>query len=273
MGDSSESEEQLNQSVTGRSSIQAEAKLTLSVAMHMRTYLSPYHILTAAFFTRQSAAMERQHLGTLWSEEFQAGPFAEHRAYVVGAVFAAVAFLEATINELFNDALEKHQAAPPVEKHTQDPISWLAEPVRNSLGKRWQGWRAGTDRVDALSKFQLALSLAGKKPLPKGEQPYQNVSLLNSLRVRLIHFEPEWTLLGEQPQQANLHPIEQALRGKFALNPLMPENTSNPFFPDKVLSHGCAKWAVQSSLEFNDTFCIRLGIPTRYEQYRPFGLD
>ena len=74
----------------------------------LRDYLSKDHIQTAAFFARQSRLIEQEYSGKHWGEVFGSGVFNQHRAYVTGAIFAAVAFLEATINELFTDAEERY---------------------------------------------------------------------------------------------------------------------------------------------------------------------
>ncbi len=223
----------------------------------MRSYLSYFHIQRAAFLTRQSARMERKHAGQPWGEIWNSGVFAEHRAYVSGAVFAAVAFLEATINELFKDAAEGHQAGP---------VMQLPEHVRSLMAERW---RQGVDRFDSLSKYQTALILAGQAPFDIGAQPYQDVRLLTDLRNGLIHFEPEtiWSS-AESDEQADLHAVERRLRGKFRPNLLMPADSRNPFYPDKCLSHGCAEWAVKSTLRFADDFCSRMKITPRHDPYR-----
>lgn len=255
MGNRGESEQPPDRELQGGGIASSSAVGSLRVGV--RSYLSFFHIQTAAFFARQSARLEREYAGHSWREVWEAGVFPEHRAYVTGAVFATVAFLEATINELFKDAAEGHQGGPATQ---------LPEHARPLMAERW---RQGVDRFDCLSKYQTALILAGEVPFNTGAQPYQDVRLLRDLRNGLIHFEPEtiWGS-GEPERQADVHAVERRLRGKFALNPLMPEESGNPFYPDKCLSHGCAKWAVECSLSFTDVFHTQMGITPRYEPYR-----
>ncbi len=54
----------------------------------------------------------------------------------------------------------------------------------------------------------------------------------------------------------------------FAPNPFF-SGSGNPFFPDKCLGHGCAKWALESSVEFADAFFSRMGIVPRHERFKP----
>jgi hypothetical protein len=53
------------------------------------------------------------------------------------------------------------------------------------------------------------------------------------------------------------------LGGKFIANPLTGQD--NPFYPDKCLGHGCAEWAVNSSVKFNDDFFSRMGLLSSYD--------
>jgi len=68
-------------------------------------------------FARQSAKMEREHRDKSWSHRNESGAFAEHRAYVTGAILAAVTFLEATINELFADTADKRAVGSVKQLH------------------------------------------------------------------------------------------------------------------------------------------------------------
>ena len=102
----------------------------------------------------------------------------------------------------------------------------------------------------------LALALGGWPPFSKGAQPWQSVAKLVKLRNALIHYEPEWvpvpTAAGEE------HSFEKQFAGTFSLNPLAPDE--NPFYPDKILGHGCAAWAIKSSMAFMDSFKDKAGL-------------
>lgn len=210
-------------------------------SIKMRTYFSLHHIGTAAHFARLSKKVETEHSGTMEEEQFK-----QHRAYVTGSIVMAVSFLEATINELFSDAQEG--VAEQIRQLPSDTVTLLA----NMWGL------PKTESFSILEKYQLALML-GKRPLfDKGLATYQNAQLLNSLRNALVHYKPEWVEVGQDQ-----HKWEGQLRAVgFALNPMLP---TNPFFPDQCLSHGCAKWAVESSLQFVREFCGAMGITPRFD--------
>jgi len=70
----------------------------------------------------------------------------------------------------------------------------------------------------------------------------------------LVHFKPEW-----DNDQKKHRKIEEKLHGRFELNPFWPKD--NPiFFPFKCLSHGCASWAVRSSMNFILQFFALIGV-------------
>jgi hypothetical protein len=68
-----------------------------SVTIQMRSYQSVQHLWAAEHFVRLAAECEAAHVG---EPRFSI----RHRSYALGAVGEAVAFLEAFINELFQDA-------------------------------------------------------------------------------------------------------------------------------------------------------------------------
>ena len=80
------------------------------MGVRMRTYYSQHHMEAAVTFTERSHKLESDYDGKKSDydgKNFQA-LFNEHRAYVTGAILTTVAFLEATVNELYADFSENH---------------------------------------------------------------------------------------------------------------------------------------------------------------------
>jgi hypothetical protein len=82
------------QSVGGGYALDAAASVSASLSVSMRPYFSDYHVRAAAFFARQSAAMERENAGKP-REEMGDTVFYDHRACVMAAISSSAAFLEA----------------------------------------------------------------------------------------------------------------------------------------------------------------------------------
>jgi len=211
------------------------------VRLSKRTYFSAHHIQAAALFARHAQAIEAERAGTTAFS-------ADHRGYVLAAIFSSVAFLEATINELFADAYNRHlQRLNGLDHYT---ITLMADMWKHGIPR--------TARYPVLDKYAIALSLARKEPMEKGAVPWQPTALLIQLRNALIHYEPEWLPTNVNNAEDEVHKLAKALRGRFTPNPLT--GAGNPYYPDKVLGHGCTEWAVRTSTEFVDEFARRLGI-------------
>ncbi len=207
----------------------------------MRVYFSSYHLWAAKHFMQLAANIEQAHTG---------GPVfdIEHRAYVTNSIFSSVAFIEAGINELFQDVLDGHMS------YISSLPSAMVSSMATSLADEHR-------RPSALEKYQKSLIFAGKLPFKKGGLPYQDVYLLTLIRNSLTHYVPK-TLGGSA-----IHELEDQLRdkGKFPTNLLM-EGSGNPFFPDHCLGHGCAEWGVNASKSFADQFFTEIGVIPNYQR-------
>jgi hypothetical protein len=207
-----------------------------------RTYFSSYHLWAAKKFTEVCGEIEDSLVGKK--------PFDfEHRAYVTATIISAVAFLEASINEVFQDAFDEQTSY----------VANLSSETRGLMKDFWgetEGTRKSTARI--LEKYQCALHFANVDKFNQGKSPYQDVLLVIDLRNELVHYKPK-SLGGD-----STHRLQNTLKGKFPENRLMA-GSGNPFFPDKCLGKGCAKWAVDSSRKFADEFFKRIRIKPHYQ--------
>jgi hypothetical protein len=159
---------------------------------------------------------------------------------VSAAILFSVASLEANINETFIDS-DIHFAG-----HNQAMIKAM--------------WTAIEDRETVLKKYEIALIANTGAEFDKGASDYQDVASLIKLRNALVHAKPEW-----YDQQKEYRKLEDRLKGKFIESPFLP--ASAQFFPQRCMSHGCAKWAVLSSLAFIDGFSTQAGLMNRYVKH------
>lgn len=204
-----------------------------------RVLYSLQHAWAAAHFAR--AALPFESLAASPNPRVQR----EHRSHITGAVLSAAAFLEAAINELWADAANT----------TRPPCNTWPEGTREPIALVWSTFGA---RLATLDKYQLLLSLLGQSVFDKGAQPYQDASLLLTLRNALVHFTPEWIVTGDPTSPDSMHRLERSLRSKFPPNALY-KDTGNPFWPDKCLGYGCAKWSVQSAAQLQGELFERIG--------------
>jgi hypothetical protein len=221
-----------------------------SEQIRSRSYFSILYIQAAAYFARESATVERTRSATYVPAEWTRDQFC-----VLAAILSSVAFLEATVNELLADADEG-----------SEQLKALTEDDRKALATMWK--LDPTERSPVLDKYRMVLDVLGRPPFDEGRAPFQDVKLLIRLRNVLAHFQPEWIVHRDSAsmKQKDLHKFEKALRNKFPLNPI--PGVANPFFPDRCLGHGCAAWAVASSVAFADEFFRRVGIKPTFDHVR-----
>ena len=186
----------------------------LALTVAMRAYFSSYHLWAASRFAESAATLESA-AGRLPRFDI------EHRAVVTINVLSSVAFLEAAINELYQDAADRHMGY----------IAPLpSEAVRALAG----AWAQGIDRLRMLQKYQIACHLTRAEPFDPGTEPFQLAALLVRLRNALVHYRPET----RTAQDADS--FERALASRFPENALMAGSKGNPYFPDKCLGAGCS---------------------------------
>jgi hypothetical protein len=212
-----------------------------SVRVTMRNYFSTYHLYAARYSAE--AAQEREKSLTGRQPVFDV----RHRGLVLGAVTESVAFLEATINEVFQDAADGHQSY----------VGGLGEACLGLMAALWSATEQG--RLEILDKYDLALQFAGQQAFDRGSAPYQDARIVIRLRNYFLHYKPHDVAVDTD------HSIGAALKGKFLPNLLMVDS-GNPWFPDQALGAGCAEWAWRSTRALSDAFASRIGLRLNYQQ-------
>jgi hypothetical protein len=182
-----------------------------------------------------------------------------HRAFVISAITSSSAALEAMINEAFADAAESEGSC----------VAALSAEAREKLATLWRVPR--TSRYAILDKFDIAHLLITGHGLDRSHHRWANATWVVRLRNDFVHFEPSWQehpLEGSTSPQGGISKVQSALSGLFAENRLV--GAANPFYPDRLVGHGCAAWSVASAIEFADHFWQSIGVAPPYEAYRHF---
>ena len=212
--------------------------MTGAVTARIKTSLSTLHLLSAAYFARESAKCEKT---TKVTEELRS----HHRAYVTGSITLSIASIESAINELFLEAVHKNDQF----------FSHLQSNVPDVLIELW----GQAERFSILEKYQLVLAIAEKAKFKKGNSPYQEVDSAIRLRNALVHYKPEWDDEIKEHKK-----LESRLKARFLLNPFTKPDQA--FFPHRCLSHGCAEWVVKSCINFTEDFHNRAGFKTKWDK-------
>jgi hypothetical protein len=111
----------------------------------MRHYFSTQLLWMAFHASARAGEIEDAHSGEPTYD-------VEHHAYVLSAVVSAAAFLEAAVNELFQDAYDRHGLKD------DGYIAPLAPDAVEAMAALWTGSNKASS-LNALEKWQLLLIL------------------------------------------------------------------------------------------------------------------
>ena len=232
-------------------------ELPEGIVIRFRDCFSVRYIQSAALFCRLGYGLEKEYVttGTLSAEQRL-----RHEAFILNALFSTVAFLESTINELWSDAADNAYFFSD-EKN---------EALLQAVGEKWKNENY-FDRTPLPNKYQKILEI-GEKPLFDENDPdFSGIKDLIGIRNYLMHYRREWVVIPANRApgahtETHAEKFERLLKNRFDENPLAGKNL--PFFPDRCLGHGCAEWAVTTSLSFTDRFFRNLGLPAPYDGIR-----
>jgi len=215
----------------------------------LRSYFSSHLLWTAMREAELAGRMEATHAG-------QSRFDVEHRGHVLSSIVASAAFLEAMVNELYQDAADDH--APP-----DGYITPLSASCRRLMAELWRSTDGGM--LKEIPKYEMLLAFAEAPALDRGAQPYQDASLVIRLRNAILHYRPENVSVVDEA-----HAMEQRLRGKFEENALMA-GSGNSWWPDHALGYGAATWAHRAVKALADHVSDALGIDPNYRRIERGG--
>jgi hypothetical protein len=211
------------------------------VKLRVKSGISKLHIQSSNLYACLCECIEEEEKHLEWPQP----RWDEARSYALSSVVLAAAALESSINELYQQAIDRDRNA----------LASLAHSQMELLEVLWPE----VERFPILRKYQVALSASGRQPMPNGKEPYQSASSLIVLRNALVHFKPEW----DDELRAHLS-LEQRLSPLFSASQLASKARGEMlWFPHKCLGAGCARWATDTASRFSQEFCRLMGIPER----------
>lgn len=214
----------------------------------VRDYMAGQHLWNA----RYEAWLCREREDKILTK---AGVDRPHRSHAMAAVLSAVAFLEAMVNEIWQDAADSQPGQR--TSHTQG----ISDPALTIMRELWTGKEHAERAMSTLSKYQLALVCAGQDRIIKGKEPYQSVDVLIDLRNELGHFKPRWWHGDGTDEARYLASLRDKLAGRENRQPI-----GNPWYPHKVLGAGCADWACNSAIDFTREWHSRIGLTYDFDE-------
>ena len=166
-------------------------------------------------------------------------------ACVLSIVIGSAAWVEASGNEVFSICAE----TPNI--HTFETLRKDRIPVAAFI---WDNFRLEPNGV---RKWELLTNALAEIELDPKHPAVAEMNLLTRLRNRCIHAKPShWPARDKGDID-----LEKALKDKFVLNSFEGRGV---FFPDSVLSRGCAAWAAETAEKFLKHVLSVLNLPPHF---------
>jgi hypothetical protein len=216
-------------------------QVTAQIAMSVRADFAHHHRRAAAVAARRAYDIETA------GEANTLGPgFDEIMTCVPVSVCMAGAALEANANELIQDILDwKVRTTVMTDAHKV----LLEELLENRSG-------------NALDRYRM-VALLRDRVLDRRDSAWGEAALLIAFRNFFMHFKPNWEPTDSEPKK---------LAAKFAKKFTLAEPyKTNAFymFPHACLTYECAKWSVQTVLNFSQFMSKSFGIADRLSGWQP----
>jgi hypothetical protein len=163
--------------------------------------------------------------------------------FIFSAVLASAAWIEAAANEIFEKCV----------LGAESNIAPLDRAKVDALGKLWREQsREGEQlrRKNPMEKWKFLLKWFAGLSTDKREKRAENARLLIELRNYIAHAKP-WHM----PPNEDQLKFEQQITGRFELN-----DGNRVFFPYRIFSRGCAKWASETASSYIRYELDRLGL-------------
>ena len=211
----------------------AHARATASAIMSVRVNFAINHLKVAVKSALDANSVEQANLSVPF------GPwFDDMVASVPVAIIMSAAALEANANELIQDVLDNAGGF----------ISASRKELLEDLKKDNFG--------SSLDRYRKLALLSEKTP-SKGTASWQNAESLIEFRNKFMHFKPSWD--NEDIHKGKLVNFLKARRV-----PTVRQWSGTPLIPHIFMTYGCAKWAVQSALDFSSDFASLIGMNDRF---------
>ncbi|QLG63324.1 hypothetical protein [Halorarum salinum] len=219
--------------------------------MKMKLSFSPVHLHAAKALSLEVEEIEAA-LAQGEEDEFAKGEIPVrmiHDGYAANAIISSTAFLEASVNEVFDLMMTAAEGWERAGKDWTGTMDGEVILYRVLLGLRDVD-KYWFKNKNSLKKYQLLLVHTGREPFDTGEGLYQRVNTVRRLRNDLIHFEPDW-----YDSKEEISPPGSIPNG-LDFNPFY-ETTRDP---KSFLSHEIVDWAIESCALFALEFRRRLDI-------------
>lgn len=186
-----------------------------------------------------------------------------HDSYAITSFISSFSAVETNINEFIKSIEDRDVESAVTEfddSHFRNIKEFLSAYSRDFYKD-----------LSTLDKYQLILVNCNIEPFNTGREPYQSINTVRKLRNYFVHHEPRW-VDAEEDELPDSNLGRELKTKNFEEVPYI-DGDSRPYFPDRCLSYGCAKWVLKSSLKFINEFYNKIGTNPPYHRYEDMYWD
>ncbi len=224
-----------------------------SLEIGIRDYVSLSHVWSACFMARSCGALEQ-------TDDALPDRHDRHFAFFCASIGAAADFLDASINELIQDARDDQRGGPTQRMSANQVTALALTPPLASLR-----------REGVLDKYDIAAKAAGVVPPLRGQSIGQDAALVLAVKNALSHWVPELvTTVADDSSAISVQEMERRLK-KLQLAPNPFAGPGHPFFPRRAATHGLAAWCCTTAMAYVEEYFGRFGVVPPFQHLRPLN--
>jgi len=210
-----------------------------SATAKQRANFTHYHLNSAKMFATRAVELEEYCKD---DQQKKNEIHTDYISYVSSSILASVAALESNINEMFIDFREQYEAA---HKNNATPTNMMVQAINVFSDDDMFKAIIGKPKK-VISKYMLLSVLKNKGHLIE-ETYYPTLAFIYELRVRIVHFMPEWDC-EKRKHESIKENYKKNFSTDFSLSSIYHKNAL--FFPYLCLSASCATWCMNTVQEF-----------------------
>lgn len=219
-----------------------------------RPHASPWLLWTAEHQAALADQLERASLPKSRSV------WIEHRAYVLSSIVTAAAFVEAFVNELYQDVEDRASG----QMHPADWLHRVTEPLSPEAMETMQAfWKRGGAHRPTIEKYERFVESCGAE---LDGQSHDDVRLLIRLRNDVLHYRPRDHF---RAKAARYFETELKKRG-IGANPLA-EGDRRAYWTERALSGQLAIWCTRAAVTLTDQVSAAACLVPAYVQHKRGG--
>ncbi|MBL7663292.1 hypothetical protein JNK13_11135 [bacterium] len=205
------------------------------------------YLAASELFIREAILLESNFNNSLIPEEQVRIAEIKHKGLISAVIMQCCAALESSIYQVVHDGPGWHKGSNGINLDQKNYLNKFKDLIDKTQG--------------VVERFKVVLDLLKLEPLDLGKNPNQSVIILVALRNELVHFKPVAVIPFDDEK------LLKKLKS-LNLNESPFPGAKSIFFPNACLSADCGKWSLESTVNFLNSFYLKLNAGNPIEHYK-----